>query len=405
MPKRTAFVLLLVAVLAFVVGCRREPTEPQVVGETTPSAETTAAPPTVLPLEQLAIALEPVAADFDQPLYLTGAGDGSGRLFVVEKTGRVWVLRDGQRGAEAFLDIANNVSEGSEQGLLSIAFPPDFEDSAVCYINYTDREGASVISRLRVEGDVADAGSEQMLLRVRQPYANHNGGLLAFGPDGYLYCGFGDGGSGGDPHGNGQNTGTMLGTLLRLDVSDTGADRYAIPEDNPLRGREGALPEIWAYGLRNPWRFSFDRLTGDLWIADVGQNAWEEVNFQPAASPGGENYGWNVYEGAHTYPGNEAVSAAEGFTMPVVEYGRDAGKSVTGGYVYRGAGQPNLWGTYLYADFVDGRIWGLQRAEDGSVTTKLLLDNEMMIASFGEDDDGELYVVDMNGGIHRVLAP
>lgn len=404
MPQRVVFAVLLAAVLAFTVGCQREPAEPQVVGETTPPTEATATP-TVTALEQLAIGVEPLVTDLDQPLHVTGAGDGSGRLFVVEKGGRIWVLRDGERTRAAFLDIADKVSGASEQGLLSIAFPPDFEESAVCYINYTDRDGASVISRLSVEGDAADPDSEQMLLRLPQPFSNHNGGGMLFGPDGYLWVGFGDGGSGGDPRGNGQNLGTMLGAMLRLDVSDARADSYEIPEDNPFRGRDGALPEIWAYGLRNPWRFSFDRLTGDLWIADVGQTAWEEINFQTAGSPGGENYGWNVYEGAHTYPGGEAVSAAEGFVMPVVEYDRSAGKSVTGGYVYRGTGQPKLWGTYLYADFVDGRIWGLQRAEDGSVKTKLLLDNDMMIASFGEDDNGELYVVDYNGGVYRVVAP
>ena len=249
--------------------------------------------------------LESFASGFTRPLYVTHAGDGSGRLFVVEQGGMIWVLQDGQQLDTPFLDVSDRVSPEalgsgySERGLLGLAFHPNYAENGVFFINYTDRNGTSVTSRFSVSADdpnVADAASEEQLLMVEQPFANHNGGHLAFGPDGYLYLALGDGGSGGDPQNNAQNLSTLLGTILRLDVdADEG---YAIPDDNPFVAQDDARPEIWAWGLRNPWRFSFDRETGDLYIADVGQNEWEEVNFQPASSPGGENYGWNPYEGS-----------------------------------------------------------------------------------------------------------
>jgi len=394
------------------VACSPEtPGTPDVVG-TTPAPEqpAPAEEPTPTPLAEIEISLELVAEGLEQPLFVTGAGDGSGRLFVLEKTGRAWILRDGERLATPFLDLSDTVSTSSEQGLLGMAFSPSFAKDGVLYVGYTDAKGTSTISRFTARGDAVDAASEQVLLRVAQPYANHNGGMLAFGPDGYLYIGFGDGGSGGDPQGNGQNPNALLGKMLRIDVSPdaaTSPDRaYGVPADNPMLAGGTAAPEIWASGLRNPWRFSFDRKTGDLWIGDVGQNAWEEIDFQPAASVGGENYGWNVFEATHTYPPNDPPPAnGADFTMPVLEYDRTTGTSVTGGYVYRGGAQEKLWGTYLYADFSVGRVWGLQRGADGGVETRLLLDNDMMIASFGEDDGGELYLVDFNGGVHRVIAP
>ena len=398
-PPLTVASLVLLVSAALGAGC-------------TPAAEPGPAPGTPGPAEPPApradtISFEQVAEGFDQPLYVTGAGDGSGRLFVLEKTGRAHIVADGQR-AGVFLDLSGVVSTESEQGLLGIAFSPAFADDGQVFVSYTDRRGASVLSRFTADGDAVDVASEQVLLTVAQPYKNHNGGMIEFGPDGYLYFGLGDGGSGGDPQGNGQDLTTLLGAMLRIDVMQTGTARsnaYAIPADNPFVGRSGARPEIWAYGLRNPWRFSFDRATGDLWIGDVGQNAWEEIDFQPAGSAGGENYGWNIYEGTHTYPPGEPepANAAE-FTGPIFEYDRDAGKSVTGGYVYRGSAIPWLVGTYVYGDFVDGRVWGLTRTSDGGVENRLLAQTHFRISSFGEDDDGELYLVDYSGAVYRIVA-
>lgn len=404
--RRLAALGVFVALIAALAACRA-PSEPVVVTPKPPTSEPTGTPGPPVPLEELAIELVRVADGFDQPLFVTGAGDGSGRLFVVEKTGRVWVVRDGAKSASPFLDLSRAVSTRSEQGLLGLAFSPRFADDGTFYVDYTRTDGATVVSRFTARGDAAVPASEQVVLTVAQPYANHNGGMIAFGPDGYLYVGLGDGGGAGDPEGNGQNLGTLLGALLRIDVTPKAADggvvEYRVPPDNPFVNRQGARPEIWAWGLRNPWRFSFDRATGDLWIGDVGQNAWEEIDFQPASSAGGENYGWNHYEGTHPYPPSSAPREGD-YTMPLVEYDRAAGKSVTGGYVYRGTKQGPLVGTYFFADFVDGRIWGLARTAEG-VRTRLLLDTDYSIASFGEDDEGELYVVDFAGGaVYRLVA-
>ncbi|MDH4140319.1 MAG: PQQ-dependent sugar dehydrogenase [Coriobacteriia bacterium] len=405
--------LALVSVFA-VASCR---SSGPVVVEPTPTTSTTSTPtdavrPEPAPLSQITLNFEPVADGFDQPLFLTGAGDGSGRLFVVEKGGRVWILRDQKRLADPFLDLSAKVSTESERGLLGLAFAPDFEESGELYVDYTDLGGNTVVSRMTATGDAARADSEEVLLRIVQPYANHNGGMVAFGPDGYLYIGTGDGGSGGDPEGNGQKLGALLGKLLRIDVRSRSAGTpYGVPADNPFASgtpqasTDGARrPEIWAWGLRNPWRFSFDRETGDMWIGDVGQNEWEEIDFEPASSAGGENYGWNVLEATHPYPpGASKPENGARYTAPVVEYDHGAGQSVTGGYVYRGSGEPNLFGTYLYGDFEVGRIWGLQRTADG-IETRELADTKMLISSFGEDDAGELYVVDFNGSVYRVRA-
>ncbi len=401
-------VALAMALTALGAGCGTDVTGPVAEETGTPALSTPGEPTPAepLPLDEIEIALEPVLDGFSQPLYVTGAGDGSGRLFVAEKTGLIWTVENGER-TEVYLDLTGVVSTESERGLLGIAFPPGFTDGEdQVWVSYTRADGSSVVSSFASDG-VLDPASEQVWLTVEQPYANHNGGMIEFGPDGYLYVGLGDGGSGGDPHGNGQNTLTLLGSMLRIDVkadADDPQPPYTVPADNPLVGQPDVRPEIWAYGLRNPWRFSFDRVTGDLWIGDVGQNAWEEIDFQPASSGGGENYGWRVFEGTHPYPPDAEPPAPDGFTMPVVEYDRDTGTSVTGGYVYRGEDQPALRGTYLYGDFSVGRIWGLQREVDGSVQTRLLLDTDMMIPSFGEDDDGEVYVVDFNGAIHRIVA-
>jgi glucose/arabinose dehydrogenase len=342
------------------------------------------------------ITLEQVASGMDDPLYLTNAGDGSGRLFVVEKRGRVVIVRDGQVVGPAFLDITDRVgSNANEQGLLSVAFHPRFAENGQFFVNYTDKAGDTVVSRFGASGDTADPASEAVLLTIDQPYANHNGGLVMFGPDGYLYIGMGDGGSSGDPQNNGQNAQALLGKLLRIDVD--GEQPYGIPEDNP--GGELA-PEVWALGLRNPWRFSFDRATGDLYIADVGQNQLEEVNFTPAGTPGGVNYGWNVLEGGECFRGNQCDPAA--FAGPVTEYSRDLGQSVTGGFVYRGEAYPALQGVYLFADFVSGRIWGLRQV-NGEWERTELLDTDKNISSFGEDETGELYLTSIyEGAVFRV---
>ena len=345
--------------------------------------------------------LTEVARGLSQPVAIAHAGDD--RLFVVERAGTVRVVVEGEVRPEPFLDLRDRVgSRGGEQGLLGLAFPPGFAASGRYYVYYTDLAGGSVLSRFTATGDGTDPASERVLLRQPQPASNHNGGQLAFGPDGYLYLGLGDGGSGGDPRGAGQSLSTWLGKLLRLDVS---GDDLAVPADNPFVGREGALPEIWAYGFRNPWRFSFDPATGDLFIADVGQNAFEEVNLQPAASRGGENYGWNVMEGAACFSPREGCDA-DGLTLPIVTYphGPEWGRSITGGYVYRGSALPELQGAYVFADFVSGKVWRAD-ATDGAWQVTLLLDTGFNVSTFGVDAAGELYLADYaSGRVYRLAA-
>jgi glucose/arabinose dehydrogenase len=318
--------------------------------------------------------------------------DGSGRLFILEKVGRIRILQDGQLLEASFLDITDRVgSSGNEQGLLGLAFHPQYAQNGRFFINYTDKNGDTSISRFQVSDDpnVADPASEVKILGVDQPFANHNGGVLVFGPDGYLYAGLGDGGSQGDPFGNAQNTSVVLGKILRLDVDS--AEPYAVPADNPFGN------EIWHYGLRNPWRISFDRLTDDLYIGDVGASEWEEIDFLEAGSPGGTNFGWNYREGAHDYKGN----APAGLIDPVAEYSHsEGGCSVTGGYVYRGA-MPEWNGIYLYGDYCTGFIWGLIRS-NGSRQNQMLFDTDVNITSFGEDEKGEVYLVGDRGEIFRL---
>ncbi|MDQ3044530.1 MAG: PQQ-dependent sugar dehydrogenase [Chloroflexota bacterium] len=358
------------------------------------------------------LGLELVVDGLDQPLYATSASDSDerGRLFIVEKPGRIQVLQDGALTPDPFLDITDRVgSDGSEQGLLSVAFHPGYAANGAFYVNYTDRDGDTVVSRFTVSADNpdrADPASEAVLLNVDQPYPNHNGGLVLFGPDGAFYIGLGDGGSGGDPEGNAQNLGTLLGSVLRLEVDPAApADGalYANPDDNPFLTTEGALPEIWAYGQRNPWRFSFDRETGDFYLADVGQNAYEEVHFRPAAELGGENYGWPITEGLHCFPESVECST-EGLIAPVAEYSRDSGCSITGGYVYRGANVPALTGVYLFADYCSGLLWGLGRDVSGTRLLSNPIQTGLNISSFGEDAAGEVYVIDLNGGVYRIEA-
>lgn len=356
------------------------------------------------------ISLVKIADGFSNPTHIGNAGDGSGRLFVVEQAGTIQVIKNGAVSSVPFLDISSRVLSGGEQGLFVIVFPPGFgQGKRHVYVNYTGIEGNgdTFISRfgLSDDPDAADPANEQILLRIDQPYSNHNGGQMAFGPDGYLYIGMGDGGSAGDPSGNAQNPGSLLGKMLRIDVESSPTGTYAVPPTNPFVAAAGYRTEIWALGLRNPWRFSFDRATGDLFIADVGQNAHEEVDLQSAGSGGGENYGWNIMEGFECY--NSASCDTTGLTSPVLTYGTDTDGncSVTGGFVYRGQEFFELQGLYLYGDYCSGRIWGL-RLIDGVWKNQLLLDSDLSISTFGEDEAGNLYVADhAGGGIYKVTVP
>jgi glucose/arabinose dehydrogenase len=324
-------------------------------------------------------------------------------MFVLEQPGRVDIIQNGKPVSPPFLDITAKVgSAGTEQGLLGLAFHPDFAHNPFFYINYTDTNGNTVIARYQASGDQADPNSEKVLLRVDQPFPNHNGGSTLFGPDGFLYLGLGDGGSGGDPLGNGQNTAVVLGKLLRIDVDHS--DPYAIPPGNPFASG-GGRPEVWAYGLRNPWRVSFDRATGDLYIADVGQGSWEEVNFLPAGSSGGADFGWNIREGLHPYASGNPPPGVQ-FVDPVAEYSHaEGGCSVTGGYVYRGAMQE--WqGAYFYGDYCSGNVWGLiHSGSSGSNVTwqsSLLFQTGAHITTFGQDPSGEIYFADRGGTIYKL---
>ena len=352
------------------------------------------------------LTLTEVVSGVSQVTHITHAGDGSNRLFVVRQGGTIDIVKQDTLSKTPFLDISDRISAGGEQGLLSVAFPQNFSQTKRFYVYYTDPQGDSVISRFRVSDNPerADAGSEEIILTFAQPFDNHNGGQLAFGPDGYLYIASGDGGSGGDPQNNAQNLGTLLGKLLRIDVESgdmaSGTGPYRIPPSNPFVNQDNARAEIWAYGLRNPWRFSFDRLTGDLYIADVGQRDREEINFAPAGDPGGNNYGWNPMEGSTCFGDDNCDSSR--FILPVAEYDHSVGCSITGGYVYRGSLYPAMAGMYFYGDFCSGRIWGLMRS-GGNWQTQELAQTDLAISSFGEDEAGNLYVADFSGGrIYRL---
>ena len=338
------------------------------------------------------------ALTFERPVFLTHAGDGSGLVYVVEQHGVVHRIVPGPpERSEVFLDISARVSRrGNEEGLLGLAFDPAFVENGRFYVYYSAASPRrSVLSRFEMgRGGLSDAASESVLLEVPQPYRNHNGGMIEFGPDGMLYVALGDGGSAGDPRRHGQNLGTLLGTILRVDVTSEGGAPYVIPSDNPFVGRSGARGEIWAYGLRNAWRFSFDRETGDLWTGDVGQNALEEVDIVRR----GGNYGWNEMEGSRCF---RPACDPGAFEPPVAEYGRDMGCSITGGYVYRGQRLPELQGVYLYADFCSGRIWGLRYDGERVTEQAQLARAEFQVPSFGEDEAGEVYVLGFDGGIYR----
>lgn len=344
---------------------------------------------------------------FEIPVGVRHAGDGSGSLYVVEKPGIISVLSGklNEPSREVFIDIRNKVnSRGNEQGLLGLAFHPDYNNNGKFYVNYTSNAGTVIESyALKSDGSkLGDSASGEILLTFKQPFSNHNGGEVAFGTDGYLYIATGDGGSGGDPQGNGQNLNSLLGKILRINVDHTDGDKnYSIPEDNPFYlNKAGNREEIYAYGLRNPWRFSFDRATGKLWAADVGQNTVEEIDIIEK----GHNYGWNTMEGSLCFNPKQGCEQAD-LAAPIWEYNpENSGASITGGYVYRGKEIPSLVGKYVFADFVDGRIWSLSYDGLNKATAEKLELEEFNITSFGEDEAGEIYACLYDGRIVRLSS-
>lgn len=350
----------------------------------------------------------------EHPVALTNAKDGSGRLFVCERAGRIRVIEDGELRPEAFLDITDRVGQRhNEQGLLSVAFPPGDGANAHCYVCYTDADNDLIVSRFPIDGARADAGREEAVLGLWHPYRNHNGGQLQFGPDGYLYVSVGDGGSEYDPNGFGQNPGIGLAKIMRIDTESALGDpeaTYHVPDDNPFAYNDLFVPETWHWGLRNPWRFSFDRETGDMYIGEVGQDDWEEIDFAPAGM-GGLNFGWSLWEGTHPHPADGPRSrhsirslGEQDLVMPVAEYSHrdEGGTAVIGGYVYRGRRFPALTGVYFFADFGSGLLYGLRRAGDGAWERAALADTHLSVTSFGEGEDGELYLADFRGGVHAL---
>jgi glucose/arabinose dehydrogenase len=400
-----AFVACLVLAAA---GCGQPNVTPSSAPGTA-SAVVSAAPSPAFDPRHVGVGFETVVGGLAAPLGIVNAADGSGRLFVAQQGGQIRIVRAGQLVGPPFLDIADRISSGGERGLLGVAFHPRFPEDPRVFVDYTDANGDTRVSAFRVDParpDRIDPATEQRLLFVKQPFANHNGGALVFGPDGYLYIALGDGGSGGDPEGNGQSLQTLLGKILRVDVDTTSDGRaYGIPADNPYAdGAAGRQPEIWLWGLRNPWRMSFDRVTHDLWIGDVGQSAWEEIDVQRAGVAGGTNFGWNRLEGSHCFKPAQGCQAS-GLTGPQAEYGHDQGCTVIGGNVDRGTAQPALTGGYVFADYCSGRVWAIDPAVDGLRTPTLVAETKHNFTAFGEDESGELYAVDIGAGtLLRVTA-
>lgn len=359
------------------------------------------------PPSSMAAQLREVANGLDVPVFLTSPPGDLARQFVIEKSGRIRILKDDALLPTPFLDLSAKVSNGGEQGLLGLTFHPGYANNGRFVVYYTNPSGDTRVAVYRVSAnpDVADPTSEQIILSTDQPFSNHNGGMVVFGPDGKLYIGLGDGGSGGDPQGNGQNRNSLLGKILRLEVSGSGV--ASVPADNPLVGQPNVRSEIWSYGLRNPWRFSFDRLTGDLYIADVGQNAREEIDVSTTVSQFGRglNYGWKTMEGKACYSPSSGCNQT-GLTLPVLDYDHSAGCSVTGGYVYRGSALPALLGHYFYGDYCNGwvrsfRLQGQTVSQEFDWTS---LRPGGQITSFGEDARGELYVLIASGKVFRIVA-
>jgi glucose/arabinose dehydrogenase len=358
--------------------------------------------PAPAPTPKISLRFDRVAGGLSKPVFVTGAGDGSGRLFVLEQGGRIRIVKNGTLAALPFLDVSTLVQAGGERGLLGLAFHPDYASDGRLYVFYTDNspDNALTVVQYRVSvvnPDLADPASAKVLLTIpHNQAANHNGGMLAFGPDSRLYVGTGDGGGSGGQFGYSQNLGSLLAKILRLDVDHPANGKPYGTSGNPFTGVAGARPEIWAYGLRNPWRFSFDRTAGDLWIGDVGQAQWEEIDHANSGI-GGQDYGWNKMEGAHCYSPASGCDKT-GLTMPVAEYGHALGCAVVGGYAYRGVASPAMRGKYLFGDSCSGRVWALNAGSDTGQTPSQLAATGKSISSFGQGDNGELYLLDLSAG-------
>ncbi len=418
---------LCLALAAGAVGCSNAaPPAPTPPAPTPPSDGSSAETDAPVPLDRLQLELTRRWDGLDSPLYVTNAGDESGRLFIVEQGGLVKVVENGSVQHIPFLDLRSKTLAEGERGLLGVAFSPTYATDGRVYVDYTDRDGNTVIAcyTTTVPGSSSPVWRPPtILMTIEQPYANHNGGCLQFGPDGYLYIGMGDGGSGGDPENRAQNRTSLLGKMLRIDPDTPAAGApYAIPPTNPSQVTANAalkpLPEVWALGVRNPWRFSFDASGGALWLADVGQNAFEEVNVVQAAEAearareGGLNFGWRPYEGLHTYPSGAPVPPTDrdpGYVWPVAEYPQPEAQSITGGYVYRGNAYPAMRGTYVCGDFEKGWVAGIRTEDENGAKlatpeTRTLLTTPHAISSFGVDEEGELYLVDYRGAVYQVSA-
>ena len=374
------------------------------------------------------IGVEKIASGFDKPVFISSIPNSNDSYVVLEQKGTIRIIKKNQVMRSYFLDIRDRVHRilfpADEMGLLGLAFDPKFEINNYVYIHYNDKNDNTIISRFKVYDGIANKVSEKKILQIKQPYSNHNGGTITFGLDGYLYIGLGDGGSVGDPENRAQDLSNLFGSILRIDINTD--DNYLIPKDNPFKNIENAKSEIWSYGLRNPWRFSFDALTGDMIIGDVGQYLWEEINIEYSGGEGGKNYGWNKMEGNHCYPEDTKDCESDEFIMPAFEYPNNAnyvkillgisqmnmdGCSITGGYVYRGSNIPNLYGRYIFGDYCTGKVWSI-KIEEGkgsdviehtSSIMKSMGEKEFYLSSFGQNNDGEIFIVDYNGTIYKLV--
>jgi glucose/arabinose dehydrogenase len=422
---------LLVAAIGVVAACSPSATasagpttQPSITPVATPRASDSPSPPTPTPsptpspTPAPAASFDPagvtpvatvVVSNLEAPLDVTHAGDGSGRIFVAEQRGRIRIVRDRALVDRPFLDISGRITSGGERGLLGVAFHPDYPTDPRVFVNYTDRNGNTVIASFRVSAgdpDVADPASETVILRITQPFANHNGGAITFGPDDMLYIATGDGGSGGDPQGNGRSLDTLLAKILRIDIDGQAptSEPYRVPADNPFVGVARARPEIWLTGLRNPWRMRFDRATGDLWIGDVGQGRWEEIDVA-RAGVGGLDFGWNTTEGSQCFKPSEGCDRS-GLTPPITEYGHESGCAVIGGVVVRDPRQGRLDGGYLFGDACSDNLWLLDPVGDTPREAVIATTLGRTLSSFGEGEDGTVYATSLGAGeLLRISGP